>query len=127
MGIGIFAFIVGGLLFIYFNMKACCKLNLTAHFVNISLLVIIFKKKYILHQKIFYKDFADKLIARYKRTKEVDKVKWHFKYLEQARKISKYFIIKNIHLYPESIEDNSSFAIEFIVVNNVLKKSLFNG
>jgi len=127
MIIGIFAFIVGGLLFIYFNMMACFKLNLTAHFVNISVLVIIFKKKYILHQKIIYKDFANKLIARYKRTKEVDKVKWHFKHFEYVRKISRYFIIKNIHLYPDSIENNSSFAIEFIVVNNVLKKSLFNG
>jgi len=126
MGIGIVIFIVGGL-FIYLNMKACCKLNFTNSFVNISVIVILFKKKYRLHQTIFYKDFADKLIARYKRTEEVDKVKWHFKYLEYARKISRYFIIKNIHLYPESIENNSSFAIEFIVVNNILKKSLFNG
>lgn len=80
---------------------------------------------------MFYKDFADKLIARCKRTKEADKVKYHFKYMEYvrkfARRLSRYFIIKNIHLYPECLEDISSFTIEFIVVNNVLKKSLLNG
>ncbi len=127
MGIWIVIFIVGGLLFVYFNIKACFKLNLTNSFLNISVLVILFKKKYRLHQKIFYIDFANKLIARYKKTKEADKVKWHFKYLEYVRKISRYFIIKNIYFYPENIDNNSSFAIEFIIVNNILKKSLLNG
>lgn len=131
MGIWILVFIVGGLIFMYFNIKVCCKVNLTVSFVNIYVYIILFKKKYAVHKKIFYKDFADKLIARYKRTKEVDKVKHHFKYMEYvrkfARRLSRYFIVKNIHLYPEYLEDNSSFAIEFIVVNNVLKKSLLNG
>ncbi len=126
MGIWILVFIMGGLVFIYFNIKLLCKLNITVCYVNICVYIILFKKKYYIHKKMFYKDFADKLIARYKRTKSQEKVKSHFKYLEYFRKISRYFIIKNILFYEESLEGISSFAIEFIVVNNILKKSLLN-
>jgi len=129
MGIWILIFIVGGLLFIYFNLLVWCKVNITITFVNIFVLVIFFKKKYQLSKRILYFEFANKLIARYKRTKSVDKVKSHFdylKYVKYVKRLPRIFIIKNIHLYPEHIEEFSTFAIEFIVVNNVLKKSLLN-
>ena len=111
----------------YFNIKISCKINLTITFLNINAFVIVFKKKYGVHEKIIYSDFVNKLIKRYKRTKSKEKVKSHFNYLKYVKKISKLFLIKNIHLYPEDFNDLSSFAIEFIVVNNVIKKSLLNG
>jgi len=127
MGIWLLFFIVGGLMFIYFNIKACLKLNLAASFINIYIYIVLFKKKYALNKRIFYIDFANKLIARYRKTESVNKLKKYLKYLKYVKKLPKLFIIKNIHLYPEYFDDLSSFTVEFIVVNNVLKKSLLNG
>ena len=130
MGIWIIILTVGGLVFMYFNIKVFCKFNIAASFLTISIYLIFFRKKHFLKMKVIYSEFINKLLHRYNRTKSVDKVKAHFDYLyyvrKYGRKMMKFFIVKNIHLYPECGVD-STFAVEFTVVNNVLKKSLLNG
>ncbi|MPM23929.1 hypothetical protein SDC9_70406 [bioreactor metagenome] len=130
MGIWIILLTVGGLLFVYFNVKIWCKLNIASSFVCMNIYMILFRKKHYIYKKVFYSVFAEKILSRYKRTKSVKKVKAHFDYIhyvrKYARRIMKAFIIKNISLYPEIRDDSSTFALEFVVVNNILKKSLLN-
>ncbi|WP_312831539.1 hypothetical protein [Sedimentibacter saalensis] len=114
----------------YFNVKIWCKLNIASSFVCMNIYMILFKKKHYIYKKVFYSVFAEKILSSYKRTKSVKKVKAHFDYIhyvrKYARRIMKAFIIKNISLYPEIRDDSSTFALEFVVVNNILKKSLLN-
>jgi hypothetical protein len=130
MGIWIILLTVGGLLFVYFNVKIWCKLNVATSFVCMNIYLILFKKKHYIYKKVFYSVFAEKILSRYKRTKSREKVKAHFDYIhyvrKYARKVMKAFLIKNITFYPELRDDSSTFALEFVVVNNILKKSLLN-
>lgn len=126
MGIWIILFIAGGILFIYFNIRACCKFNLTTSFIKIYINIKIFKKEHITDKKIYYTDMIKKLSGRYSRYKEL-RAKKYYPYLKYLKKVTQLFIVKNIHLYPECLDNSSSFAVEFMVVNNIIKRPLIKG
>lgn len=121
---------VGGLLFVYFNVKIWCKLNVASSFVCMNIYVVLFRKKHFIYKKVFYSVLAEKILSVYKKAKSKNKVKSRFDYIHYARKfagkIMDAFLIKNISFYPELRDDSSTFALEFVVVNNILKKSLLN-
>ncbi len=120
MGIWIFLIIVGGLFFIYFNLRIVCKANLTYSYLRLYINLSILKKIYTLDKKFYYLDFISKSTKRY----EDIKTKKYFPYLKKLAKVRRLFIIKNILLYPECFDNLSSFAIEFTIVNNVIKRPL---
>ncbi|MEL7646784.1 MAG: hypothetical protein AAGU76_01765 [Sedimentibacter sp.] len=115
----------------YFNLKIIFKVNMAASYAELDVAVIFFRKKHFYCMKVVYTDFIGKILHRYRRTKSVEKVKSHFDYLyyvrKYGRKAMKRFIVKNILFYPECLGNSSTLAIEFVVVNNILKKSLLNG
>lgn len=121
MGIWIISIIVGGLLFIYFNLRIGCKINLTYSYLRLYINLSILKKLYTLDKKFYYLDFISKSTKRY----EDIKTKKYFPLLKRLTKIRKYFMISNIFLYPECFDNLSSFAIEFTIVNNIIKRPLF--
>ena len=116
--------IIGGLLFLYFNIKVNCKINLTVAFVNINFDVIIFKNKINIIKKIHYSTFIRKILYKKDKDRTLERFKHYLKYIKYPFKI---FIIKNISFYVECYEDNFSIAIEFYIVNIVLKRSLLCG
>ena len=118
--------LIGGLLFIYFNIKCSIKINFALYFMHIYFSVIFFRKKYTYERNINYY-VTKKAIDRYKNPAERNKFKKNLKYYRHIKKIFSIFYIKNILIYPEGILDKQSFVIEFAVVNIVLKKSLLNG
>lgn len=123
MGIWIILIIFGGILFVYFNFKVCCKFNLTTSFIKIFISIKLIKKKHIYSKKFYYIDF-------FKKAKQgINKIKGKksHSYFRYIRKITRLFIIKNIWFYPECLDNSNSVAIEFIIVNNILKRPLFNG
>lgn len=61
-----------------------------------------------------------------KRYKNI-KSKKYYPYLKHLKKVIRLFIVKNIYLYPECLDDASSFAVEFMVVNNIIKRPLLKG
>jgi len=120
MGIYILLITVGGLFFIYLNLRIGCKINLTASFLSLHISLSILKKLYTLDKKFYYLDFISKSTKRY----EDIKSKKYFPYLKKLTKIRRLFIISNIFFYPECFDDLSSLAIEFTVVNKVLRRPL---
>lgn len=112
--------IVGGLLFIYFNLCVRCKINLTASYLRLNINLSILKKIYTLDRKFYYLDFINKSTKRYKDIKS----KKYFPYLKKLTKVKRFFIINNIFIYPECFDNLSSFAIEFTIVNNIIKRPL---
>jgi len=120
MGIWIILIIVGGLFFIYFNLRIGCKINLTYSYLRLYISLSILKKIYTLDKKIYYLDFISKFSKRY----EDFKTKKYFPYLKKLAKIRKFFIINNIFIYPECFDNLSSFAIEFTIVNKIIKRPL---
>lgn len=123
MGYWIVLIIVGGLLFIYFNFRIFFKFNLTASYIKIKICYKIFQKNHFNDKKFYYVDFFQKNKQRYQKIK----TKKYFPYLKHLRKITRFFLIKNIHLYPECLDNSSSFAVEFIIVNNITKRPLLKG
>ncbi len=126
MGIWIILFTAGGLLFIYFNIRACFKFNLTTTFVKIFISFKIIKKEHIIDKKFYYTDFIKKTSNDYRKFKNI-KQKKYYPYLRYLRKLTHLFIVKNIYLYPECVDDSSSFAVEFMIVNNIMKRPLLKG
>ncbi len=120
MGIWIILIIVGGLLFIYFNLKIGCKINLTSSYLRLYIKLSILKKLYNLDKKFYYFDFINQSTKRYKSIK----TKKYFPYLMKLSKIRRFFIVNNISFYPECFDNLSSFVIEFTIVNNVIKRPL---
>ena len=118
--------LIGGLLFIYFNIKCLIKINFAFSFLHIYFNIIFFRKKYTYEKSINYYA-TQRIINRYKNPDTRYKFKKHFKYYKHVKKIFNLFYIKNILIYPECISEKQSFAVEFAVVNSVLKKSLLNG
>lgn len=123
---GILIVIAGGLLFIYFNIKCLIKINFTLCFLRVYLNIIFFRKKHAYERNISYY-YTQKLIDRYKSSAERYKFKKYLKYYKHIKKVFNLFYIKNILIYPECIFEKQSFAVEFVVVNRMLKKSILNG
>ena len=120
MGVYILIITVGGLLFIYFNLRIGFKINLTTSFLRLHMNLSILKKLYTLDKMIYYLDFISKSTKRY----EDIKSKKYFPYLKRLFKIRRLFIISNIYFYPECFDNLSSLAIEFTVVNKVIRRPL---
>jgi len=119
--------VICSLIFLYLNIRFRCKINLTVVYVNIYFEVIILKNKFKINKKIYYKN-AIKIISNIKHDKDKEKNLEKYKnYYFKFRRYFKYFIVKNISFYAECFDDNFSIAIEFYIVNNILKQSLLNG
>lgn len=124
---GILLASVGGLLFLYFNIKCWLKINFTYSFFHVYFYIIIFKKRHVYEKTINY-SISKRIINRYQKNVEVrHKFKKRLKYFKYIKKVFPLFYIKNISFYPECIFDRKSFSIEFVIVNSLLKKSLLNG
>jgi hypothetical protein len=120
MGYWIVLIIVGGLLFIYFNFRINFKFNLTTSYVKIKISYKLFQKSHVNDKKFYYVDFFKKNKQRYQHIKS----KKYFPYLKHLKKVTRLFLIKNIYLYPECLDNSSSFVVEFIIVNNIIKRPL---
>jgi hypothetical protein len=128
MGIWILLFIAGGLLFVYFNITLFCKFNLAASFIKIYVNIKLFKKEHVIDKKIYYTNILKKAIGGRKEKQKKSKVaKSPYSYFKYVKKIMRFFIVKNIHFYPECIDNFSSFAVEFMIVNNILKRPFIKG
>lgn len=119
--------ISGGLLFIYFNIKLICKISFYAEFINIFMDIIIFKKNITIFKKIDYKKILCKILYKKENKAIYERYKKYLHYIKYLKYPLKIFIIKNISFYEECYENNLSIAIEFYIVNKVLKKTLLNG
>jgi len=117
--------IIGVILFIYLNFRLSCKFNLTLEYINTYIEVNILKKKFKFSKKIYYTNVV-KIIFNIKHDKTKEKNFEKFKHLLKYRKYFRCFIIKNISFYAECYDDKFSIAIEFYIVNNLLKRSLLN-
>lgn len=123
---GILIAIIGGLLFLYMNIKCMVKVNITFTYLRLYFYIILFRKKHEFSRKIDYFD-RQKILNRYKNPEISQKYKKRLDYFKYVKKAFIFFYVKNIFFYPECISDKSSLAIEFVVVNRMLKKSLLNG
>lgn len=123
---GILIAIVGGLVFIYLNMKCRVKINFTYSFLHVNIDLIVIKKKYV-YEKYFNYLATDKVLKKYKKSKVRHLYQNRRKYIKYFKKAFNLFYIKNILLYPELVSEKQSFAVEFVVVNRMLKKSILNG
>lgn len=119
--------LTGGLLFIYFNIKFICKINITAHFTNLFFDIIFLKKNITIVKKIDYSILIKKILNRKNNKDTFDLYKKYLHYLKYTKYPMKIFIVKNILFYEECFEDKFSIAIEFYIVNKIIKKSLLNG
>ncbi len=123
---GILIVLVGGLLFLYLNIKWLFKINITFSFLQVYYSVIVFRKKHEYERKIYYFS-TKKIIDRYKAPELRNKYKNRLKHFKHIKKIFNLFYIKDIFFYPECILEKQSLAVEFVVVNRILKSSLLNG
>lgn len=121
---GILIVLVGGLLFLYLNIKCLFKINISFSFLRVYFYIIVFRKKHEYEKIINY--FA-KMTDRHKNPKSRYKVKNQLKYFKHIKKVFNLFYVKDIFFYPEFIWEKQSFAVEFVVVNRALKKSILNG
>lgn len=123
---GILLIIVGGLLFIYLNIKCRVKINFSYTFLYVNIYMIFLKKKYIYEKTINYL-VTERILTRYKKSEIKHIYENRNKYIRYFKKIFNIFYIKNIFIYPECISEKQSISIEFVVVNRMLKKSILNG
>ncbi|MDD4089108.1 MAG: hypothetical protein PHP29_05395 [Tissierellia bacterium] len=123
---GILIVLAGGLLFLYLNIKCLFKINITLYFLHIYFYVIVFKKKHEYEKKLNYFS-VKKIIDRYKAPELREKTRDRLKYYKHIKKVFNIFYVKDIFLYPECILEKQSLAVEFVVVNRMLKSSLLNG
>jgi hypothetical protein len=123
---GILIVLVGGLLFLYLNIKCLFKINITLYFLHVYFYIIVFKKKHVYEKKLNY-FYVKKIIDRYKMPELRQKTKNRLKYYKHIKKVFNIFYVKDIFFYPECILEERSFAVEFVVVNRMLKSSLLNG
>ncbi len=119
--------LAGGLVFLYLNIKLLIKINFTFYFICLNFHMIIFRKKHEYERKISF-NFAKRIIDICRAEPLLrDKAKNRMKYVKYIRKGFKIFYIKDIFFYPECIMEKHSFALEFVIVNRMLKRSLLNG
>lgn len=116
--IGILLFI----LFIYINFNIKVKINLTFKGIvfNIYIKSIIFSKTY--YRTIKYSYIIDKYKNRSTKTNNLVK-----KLKKTVLKILKIFYIKDIKVFVENYNDKLSLALEFSIVNIILKRGVLNG
>ena len=126
MGIWIIFIMVGGLLFIYFNFRVFFKFNLATSFIKIYINLKLFRKEYTKDKKFYYIELVKKSSDEINKYKAI-KTKKYFPYLKYFKKVTRLFIIKNIHFYPECLDNSSSFVVEFMIVNNIIKRPLLKG
>lgn len=119
--------IIGGLLFIYFNIKITCKLNFTIFFLYVYLDVIFFKRTFTFIKKVEYSIVVKEILDKNNNIETFSKYKHYLKYFKYLKYPLKIFIIINFYMYEECFQNRSSIAIEFNIVNKLLKKSLLNG
>ncbi|HHZ00575.1 MAG TPA: hypothetical protein PLV23_00335 [Sedimentibacter sp.] len=117
--------LAGGLFFLYVNFKCMIKINITFSFLCICFCMILFKKKHLYERKINYSG-AIKVLGKYKAQEARSKVKHKLKYFKHIKRALKLFYVKDIFFYPECIRGKESFALEFVLVNRIFKKSLLN-
>lgn len=118
--------LIGGLFFIYFNIKINFKAFITYSYICISIDIVILKRKINFKKKLFYNILIRKLFKNEKKD-TIERYKNYMNYLKYSKYIYKMFIIKNIYIYTKCLDDYNSFVIEFDIVNNILKRSLLNG
>lgn len=111
--------IIGGLLFIYFNVKITCKLNFTLYFLFIYVDLIFFKKVFTRIKKIDYFIIIDDIVDKSKNAETISRYRHYLKGYRYLRPSFKLFIINNISVYKECFQNTSSIAIEFNVVNRL--------
>ncbi len=117
--------LLGIIFFIYLNICLYCKVNFTKELINIYIGIKIFKYKFEINKKIYYLNVA-KILLNVSEDEKKEKNLIKFKQLFKYRKYLKIFIIKNISFFPELYSNDFSIAIEFYIVNILLKKSLIN-
>ncbi len=110
----------------YFNFRIFFKLNLTAYFIRIYVSLKLFRKEYTSDKKFYYADLVKKTSGQVNKYRQI-KSKKYYPYLKHLRKIKRLFIVKNIFLYPECFDNSSSFVVEFMIVNNIIKRPLLKG
>ncbi len=118
--------LTGGLLFIYFNIKLTFKINLTSSYIDFFINIIIFKKNKEINKRINYNTIYEKF--KYFREKKIfsDRYKDYQNYLKYSKYPFKIFMIKNLLIYKECHENQTSLTIEFYIVNKLIKRSLLN-
>lgn len=121
--------LIGGLFFIYFNLKINFKACITYSYIYISIDIVILKRKINFKRKLFYNILLRKLFKNEKKDAKntIERYKKYMTYLKYSKYIYKMFIVKNIYIYTEYLDDYNSFVIEFDIVNNILKRSLLSG
>ncbi len=125
----IFTFItivIISIFFIYLNVRFYCKINFTKELINAYIGVELFKRKFEMNKRVYYINVA-KILLDIKKDKTKEKNMIRFKHLFKYRRYFKIFIIKNISFFPENFENDFSIALEFYIVNTLLKESLLNG
>ena len=118
--------LTGGLLFIYFNFKLACKVNLTLSYIDFFFDIIIFKKNKKIIKRLSYDTIYDKIKYLRGKKKFPDRYRDYQNYLKYSKYPLKIFIIKNLLIYRECHENQASLAIEFYIVNKMIKRSLLN-
>ncbi len=118
--------LIASIFFMYLNVRFYCKINFTKEFINAYIGVKLFKHKFKINKKIYYINVA-KILLDIKKDETKEKNMIRFKHLFKYRRYFKIFIIKNISLFPENFENDFSIALEFYIVNTLLKESLLNG
>lgn len=123
---GTLLIITGGLIFIYLNIKCRVKINISYSFLYVNIYIIFLKKKYV-YEKTYNYLTSEKIIKKYKDTEVRHIYENHRKYIKYLKKAFNIFYIKNILFYPEYISDKQSIALEFVLVNRMIKKSILGG
>lgn len=118
--------IVGAILISYLNIKFAFKINFTFTSIYVYFNLIIFKKRYKYENRFNFL-MTQKIIDKYRNPEGMHKIRKYLKYYKHTKKLFKLFYVKNIQVYPETIMGKQTFAIQFVVVNSILKKSLLNG
>jgi len=124
----IFALIIilsSSIFLVYINVWFYCKTNFTKELINVNIVIKLFKHKFHFNRKIYYMNVA-KILLDMKKGDKKEKNIVRFKHLFKYRRYFKIFIIKNIYLFPEVFESEFSVALEFYIVNTLLKKSILN-
>jgi len=106
---GILIVLLGGLLFLYLNIKCAFKINITFYFLHVYFYVIIFRKKHEYQKRINFS--AKKIIDRYKAPELRQKTKNNLKYLKHIKKVFNIFYVKDIFSIPNVFWKNNHLLL----------------
>ncbi|MDD2494288.1 MAG: hypothetical protein PHE29_03755 [Tissierellia bacterium] len=116
--------IIGGLLFIYINIKVKFKIVLNLHNATIVSNIVLFKKNVEIIRNIDYKFIFRIFFYDVGNVKAPHKN--YLKYFKSFKYFKKIFRINNLSLHEECLNNNRSLAIEFNIVNKFNKKPLLS-